>query len=99
MNTPMEQVPMHWRNSVAVTAMFSRGMTSTGDRKRFFPEVQIPVVPDIGQQILQLRAGDIDAVPTGYPIAQLGGIPSDLAVSAAPSVSSTPCSRNPARPR
>lgn len=56
-------------------------------QKAFFPEVQIPVVPDIGQQILQLRAGDIDAVPTGYPIAQLGGIPSDLAVTAAPSVS------------
>jgi peptide/nickel transport system substrate-binding protein len=55
-------------------------------KKAYFPEVQIPVIPDMSQQILQLRAGDIDAVPTGYPIAQLGGLTSDLAISTSPSV-------------
>ncbi|MCM2458198.1 ABC transporter substrate-binding protein [Rhizobium sp. CG4] len=56
-------------------------------RKAFFEEVQIPVIPDISQQLLQLRSGDIDAVPTGYPIAQLPGLPDGLTITSTMSVS------------
>lgn len=56
-------------------------------RKPYFSQVELPVIADISQQILQLRAGDIDAVPTGYPFAQLPGLPSNLRITAAPSVS------------
>jgi peptide/nickel transport system substrate-binding protein len=52
----------------------------------FFDEIDIPVVPDIGQQILQLRAGEIDAVPDGYPVSQLASLPPELAVTAVPSL-------------
>jgi peptide/nickel transport system substrate-binding protein len=54
--------------------------------KPFFREVQISVVPDISQQILQLQAGDIDAVPVNYPYSQLGNLPAGLEITAAPSV-------------
>ncbi|WP_185020824.1 ABC transporter substrate-binding protein [Histidinibacterium lentulum] len=52
----------------------------------YFDVVEIPVIPDIGQQILQLRAGDIDAVPTNYPWAQLAALPPGLELTAAPSM-------------
>lgn len=54
--------------------------------KSHFSEIQLPVIPDLSQQILQLQAGDIDAVPTGYPFAQLAGVPPSLRVSSAASV-------------
>ncbi|MDE3795741.1 ABC transporter substrate-binding protein [Sinorhizobium meliloti] len=53
--------------------------------KPFFREVQIPVVPDISQQILQLQAGAIDAVPINYPFSQLESLPVGLEATAAPS--------------
>ncbi|WJH37977.1 ABC transporter substrate-binding protein (plasmid) [Aliirhizobium terrae] len=56
-------------------------------RKPYFDEIQIPIVPDISQQMLQLRTGDIDVVPTGYPFAQLRGLPEGLSVSSSASVS------------
>lgn len=52
----------------------------------FFDEIHLPVVPDISQQILQLQAGEIDAVPDGYPVAQLGALPPGLEVTVARSM-------------
>jgi len=52
----------------------------------YFDEVQLPIVPDIGQQILQLQSGDIDAVPNNYPWNQLAALPPGLAITAAPSM-------------
>ncbi len=52
----------------------------------FFDVVEIPVIPDIGQQILQLRAGDIDAVPVNYPYAQLAALPPGLEITTGPSL-------------
>lgn len=54
--------------------------------KPYFSEIQLPVVPDLGVQILQLQAGEIDAVPINYPFAQLGSLPSGLEATAAASV-------------
>lgn len=54
--------------------------------KPFFDEIELPVIPDIGVQILQLQAGRIDAVPVNYPFAQLKGLPPGLEVTASPSV-------------
>ena len=72
---------------------FKRGERYVLDRnddywgaKPYFGEVQISVVPDIGQQILQLQAGDIDAVPNNYPWAQLASLPAGLEITAIPSM-------------
>jgi len=54
--------------------------------KPFFDEVQLPVIPDMSQQILQLRQGAIDAVPRNFPIAQISGLPADLEVTTSPSM-------------
>ncbi|MEI9424937.1 ABC transporter substrate-binding protein [Mesorhizobium sp. Cs1299R1N1] len=54
--------------------------------KPFFRAIQISVVPDISQQILQLQAGLIDAVPINYPFAQLTNLPAGLEITAAPSM-------------
>ncbi len=54
--------------------------------KPFFDTIELPVVPDIGQQILQLRAGDIDAIPVGYPYAQLAALPPGLDIYSAPAM-------------
>ncbi len=56
-----------------------------GDRP-FFRQIQISVVPDISQQILQLQAGVIDAVPINYPFAQLNSLPGELEITAGPSM-------------
>jgi peptide/nickel transport system substrate-binding protein len=45
-------------------------------RKAYFNQVQIKIVPDIGQQILQLRSGELDMVLHGYPFEQLKQLPS-----------------------
>jgi peptide/nickel transport system substrate-binding protein len=49
--------------------------------KPHFATIDIAVIPDIGQQILKLRGGEIDIVPTGYPVAQLKQLPSGFKVS------------------
>lgn len=54
--------------------------------KPFFGEVRISVVPEISQQILQLQAGEIDAVPLNYPFSQLASLPAGLQVTASPSM-------------
>jgi peptide/nickel transport system substrate-binding protein len=54
--------------------------------KPYFSEIQLPVIPDIGVQILQLQAGEIDAVPINYPFAQLRSLPADLEATASPGV-------------
>jgi len=85
-----------WLNDHAVgtgpfkLAEFKRGERYVLERnedywgvKPFFGEILITLVPDIGQQILQLQAGEIDAVPLNYPYAQLAKLPAGLAVTAA----------------
>ncbi|WEX90589.1 ABC transporter substrate-binding protein [Sinorhizobium garamanticum] len=52
----------------------------------YFDKIEIPVVPDIGQQILKLKAGELDVVPTNFPFAQLNHLPAELEVTAAPSM-------------
>lgn len=44
--------------------------------------VDIAIVPDIGQQVLQLRSGQLDVMAHGYPFAQLEQLPAGLEVSA-----------------
>ena len=53
----------------------------------YFARVEIPIVPDVGQQILQLRSQGIDAVPANYPWEQLAALPPGITVTAAPSMS------------
>ena len=80
-----------WLNDNAVgtgpfkLASFARGEEIVLDRNEayygaapYFDQVQLPIVPDIGQQILQLRSGEIDAVPNNYPWNQLAALPPDL---------------------
>ncbi|QLL66242.1 ABC transporter substrate-binding protein (plasmid) [Sinorhizobium mexicanum] len=55
-------------------------------KRPYFDRIEIPVVPDIGQQILQLKAGELDVVPTNFPFAQLSHLPAELEVTAAPSM-------------
>lgn len=88
-----------WLNEHAVgtgpfkLAEFKRGQRYVLERnddywgdKPFFRQIQISVVPDISQQILQLQAGAIDAVPINYPFAQLTSLPKDLEITDAPSM-------------
>ncbi|MGX5804912.1 ABC transporter substrate-binding protein [Bradyrhizobium sp. Arg314] len=88
-----------WLNEHAVgtgpfkLAEFKRGQRYVLERnddywgnKPFFRQIQISVVPDISQQILQLQAGLIDAVPLNYPFAQLTSLPGGLEITAAPSM-------------
>lgn len=65
--------------------VFTRNADYWGS-KPFFDEIRMPVIPDISQQILQLQAGEIDAVPDGYPVAQLGNLPAGLEITAVPSM-------------
>ena len=51
-----------------------------------FERVRIDILPDMSQQILRLRTGDIDAVPRGYPWAQLRAVAGDAAITAADSM-------------
>jgi peptide/nickel transport system substrate-binding protein len=55
-------------------------------KKPFFGTIEIPVVADISQQILKLQAGEIDAVPANYPLAQLANLPAGLEITAEPSM-------------
>jgi peptide/nickel transport system substrate-binding protein len=88
-----------WLNEHAVgtgpfkLAEFKRGQRYVLERnddywgdKPFFRQIQISVVPDISQQILQLQAGAIDAVPINYPFAQLTSLPAGLELTSAPSM-------------
>src|SRR5262249_31359939 len=56
-------------------------------QKPYFDEVRISLVPEISQQILQLQAGDIDAVPVNYPFAQLDSLPPGLEITSVPNMS------------
>lgn len=53
----------------------------------YFSTVELPLVPDVGQQVLNLQAQETDAVPANYPWAQLTSLPGDLEATAAPSTS------------
>jgi len=75
-------------------ASFERGQGYTLQRfdayhgeAPFFETVELPLVPDIGQQVLNLQAQETDAVPANYPWAQLASLPGDLEATAAPSTS------------
>ncbi|MBV7518853.1 ABC transporter substrate-binding protein [Ensifer sp. ENS12] len=52
----------------------------------YFDRIEMALVPDIGQQVLKLKVGEIDAVPTNFPFAQLNHLPAGIDVSAAPSM-------------
>jgi peptide/nickel transport system substrate-binding protein len=65
--------------------VFERNEDYWGARP-YFDEIQLPVVPDVSVQMLQLQAGEIDAVPIDYPFAQLAALPEGLAVTSGPSV-------------
>jgi peptide/nickel transport system substrate-binding protein len=88
-----------WLNEHAVgtgpfkLAEFKRGERYVLERnddywgaKPFFDEILITLAPDIGQQILQLQAGEIDAVPKNYPFSQLGKLPAGLEITDIPSM-------------
>jgi peptide/nickel transport system substrate-binding protein len=88
-----------WLNEHAVgtgpfkLAEFKRGQRYVLERnddywgdKPFFRQIQISVVADISQQILQLQAGTIDAVPINYPFAQLTSLPSGLEITTSASM-------------
>ncbi|HYY11963.1 MAG TPA: ABC transporter substrate-binding protein [Kineosporiaceae bacterium] len=45
-----------------------------------FDRVQLSIVPDIGQQVLQLRTGELDVMLHGYPYNQLVALSRDLAI-------------------
>lgn len=49
--------------------------------KPFFKTVDIAIQPDINQQILQLKAGGLDVVLNGYPIAEIPSAQSDASLS------------------
>lgn len=48
----------------------------------YFDRIEINIVPDIGQQVLQLQNGDLDMVLHGYPFAQLGQLPAGFEIEA-----------------
>jgi len=88
-----------WLNDHAVgtgpfkLAAFKRGERYVLERnedywgaKPHFRQVLITLTPDIGQQILQLQAGDIDAVPKNYPFAQLDKLPPEIEITSIPSM-------------
>lgn len=64
----------------------------------FFARIELPIVPDIGQQILQLRSQEIDAIPANYPWEQLAALPAGVTVTASPSMSLLTGFVNPAGP-
>lgn len=73
---------------------FERGQGYTFERfdgyygkAPYFSTIELPLVPDIGQQVLNLQAQETDAVPANYPWAQLAALPADLEATAAPSTS------------
>lgn len=75
-------------------ASFERGQGYTLERfdgyhgeAPYFSTIELPLVPDIGQQVLNLQAQETDAVPANYPWAQLASLPADLEATAAPSTS------------
>ena len=47
-----------------------------------FETVEIGIVPDIGQQVLQLQNGELDVVLHGYPFEQLDALPEGYEVTA-----------------
>jgi peptide/nickel transport system substrate-binding protein len=52
-----------------------------------FDVVELPLIPDVSQQVLNLQSGEIDAVPANYPWAQLAALPPGLALTSAASTS------------
>ena len=70
-------------------ASFARGQSYQLNRNPnywgpapFLSSVQLKIVPDIGQQVLQLRNGDLDLVQHGYPFNQLTTLPAGLTAEA-----------------
>lgn len=86
-----------WLNTHAIgTGPYSLAEFSPGSRyvlkrndaywgdKPYFAGVNIAVLPDMGQQILKLRAGELDAILSGYPASQIGKVPSGFSVASNP---------------
>ena len=49
--------------------------------KPAYDRIEMAIVPDLGQQLLQLRAGDVDVIPHGYPFDQLASLPAGVAAT------------------
>ncbi|MCB0155554.1 MAG: ABC transporter substrate-binding protein [Anaerolineae bacterium] len=47
----------------------------------YFDRVEINIVPEIGQQVLQLQNGDLDMVLHGYPFTQLAQLPEGFEIT------------------
>ena len=75
-------------------ANFERGQGYSFERydgyhgeKPYFETIEVPLIPEISQQVLNLQAQETDAVPANYPWAQLAGLPAGLEITTAPSTS------------
>ncbi|KQT42828.1 hemin ABC transporter substrate-binding protein [Devosia sp. Leaf420] len=53
----------------------------------FFDTVELPLMPEVSQQVLSLQAQETDAVPANYPWAQLAALRPGLEITSAPSTS------------
>ncbi len=60
---------------------FDRNPNYWGE-KPAMSSVSAKIVPDIGQQVLQVQNGDLDLVQHGYPFTQLASLPAGLQVEA-----------------
>lgn len=60
--------------------VFKRNESYWGIRPAY-DRIEMSIVPDLGQQLLQLRAGDLDVIAHGYPFDQLASLPSGVKVA------------------
>ncbi|KRA95085.1 hemin ABC transporter substrate-binding protein [Devosia sp. Root685] len=75
-------------------ASFDRGQGYSFERfadyhgePAFFDTIELPLIPEVSQQVLNLQAEETDAVPANYPWAQLAALPPGLEITSAPSTS------------
>ncbi|GHA13914.1 glycosyl transferase [Devosia pacifica] len=53
----------------------------------FFDTIELPLMPEVSQQVLSLQTQEVDAVPSNYPWAQLAALPPGLEITTAKSTS------------
>jgi peptide/nickel transport system substrate-binding protein len=85
-------------------AAFSRGQRYAFTRnphywglRPYFDRIEIAVIPDLGQQILKLQAGDLDVIPHGYPFDRLDHLPSGVVATEGASLGLELAFLNPSR--
>ncbi len=90
---PGADTPGHWLDEHAdgtgpfMLTEFTRGQRYVLTRNPhywgtppWFDRIEISIIPDINQQMLLLRRGDLDLMPHGYPFDQLDHLPAGLKV-------------------